>query len=409
MRLDYLNLRFQVFFQLSEYIYKLFHILFIMDYMQEVQGAEEVSGMKTHKVLWFIFFGIIFFIIFLIVFSIFAGGNKNVSDNKLIEGVALEVGESDVIKFDLEKEEHGMTINFIGDGSVEVIISSEPINVSLKINEIKEIDLNNDGIFDIKIRLVSIINERATIAIKKIGNEICQENWECSGWSNCSKGFQKRECHDLNSCDAIFNKPSEIKECLEIEFIENENAFYEGVNNNDSNALNNSINNLNNSVNHSLNNNYSTNLTNHTFASNLTNKTINNSNISIIINNTSNTSNIVTANNYNLTNTTTNSTTICPQNTYICHEYDGFFCDSYYDSSSFGSNSLNQYCCPKKCLKFDSKEQLCSARGYLYFTGNETHICKVQVYSSFNGTNILCCNSIEAKVNLNSGGISTQT
>jgi len=355
--------------------------------LREVQGAEEVAGTNTHKILWTIFFGIIFIIIFLVVYLIFTSGHKNISEKKLIEGVAMEVGESDVITFDLEKEEHGMWINFLGDGSVELTISSEPINLSLKINEIKEVDLDKDGIFDIKIKLVGIVNRKATIAIQKVEEESCQADWRCSEWLDCSRGLQKRRCEDLNSCETIFDKPSEIKSCSEIESIKNDNDFYEETDNNETNSLNKSIN-------KSLNNNPSINLTNKTTQSNSTNLAI--------VNNNSEVSDYSYGSEDYVTDKSDSNNTInltsCPQDTYFCQEDYGFFCEVYPDSGLLSSS-----CCPKECLKFDSKEQLCSARGYFYFEGNETYLCKVQVYSSFNGTNILCCDSIQPKVNINSG------
>ncbi|MCX6749861.1 MAG: hypothetical protein NTZ83_00210 [Candidatus Pacearchaeota archaeon] len=222
-----------------------------MDYLQEAQEAQAVSGIKTHKVLWFIFFGIIFVIIFLIVYLVFAGGHKNVSNNKLVEGTSVEVGEDDSIKFQLDEEDHGIKIDFVGLDSVDLTLSSEPIKLNLKIDEVKEVDLNNDGVVDLRVKLVKIVDGKATIAIQKIEKEACQESWECSQWSDCSNGVQTRECDDSHSCSTTFYKPSEEKECLEIEFIENDSAFRNTTNNSINNSVNN---NLNNSVNTSLNN-----------------------------------------------------------------------------------------------------------------------------------------------------------
>jgi hypothetical protein len=348
-----------------------------MDYLEEAQLAEESSGTKTHKLLFFIFFGVIFFVIILVVFSIFNAGHKNVSSNKLIEGVALEVGESDVITFDLDEEEHGMFINFVGDGSVELTISSEPINLSLNINEIKEVDLNSDGVFDLKIKLVSIVEEKAVIAFQKIEKESCKEDWECSEWSNCYKAAQKRKCTDLNSCGTIFDRPLVIKGCLEIEFVEDDSAF-ESIENHSTNT--------------NLTNNSNTNLTDNTNTTppaNYTNQTI-------PINFTNNTTNASAFVNNTLVNLTNNSNvTVCSTGMFACYENKGFFCAKYFDVNHF-----NPFCCPKECLEFTSNEQFCLARGYSYFTGNETHICKQGVSSPFNGTNIVCCSVIGIRTNL---------
>ncbi|MEM2956348.1 MAG: S8 family serine peptidase [Candidatus Pacearchaeota archaeon] len=36
---------------------------------------------------------------------------------------------------------------------------------------------------------------------------ICKENWQCSEWSECINGMQKRICNDLNNCNTTINKP----------------------------------------------------------------------------------------------------------------------------------------------------------------------------------------------------------
>ncbi len=234
-----------------------------MDYLQEEQLKEASSGNQTSKVFWILFFGIVFIILFLIVYLAFITNHKNISNDKLMEGVALEVGENDAVKFDLDEQEHGMKINFVGYDSVEVTISSEPINLTLKIDEVKEVDLDGDGFYDLRIKLVKIIEGKATIAIQKIDRESCQESWDCSSWSDCSNGEQERDCDDRNSCGTTFYKPFEEKDCLEIEFIENDSFFKNNTVNLTNLSLNNFTNiSLNNTSNFTFNNsNQSSNLT----------------------------------------------------------------------------------------------------------------------------------------------------
>jgi hypothetical protein len=399
-----------------------------MDYLQEAQVTQESSGIKTAKIFWSIFFGVIFIIIFIIVYLIFTSGNKNVSDNKLIEGVAVEVGESDVVKFNLNEEKHGMMINFVGDDSVDLTISSEPINISLKINEIKEVDLNNDGAFDIKIKLVSIIEGKATIAFQKIEKESCREHWECYDWSGCSKGYQKRECRDLNSCGSIFDRPSIIKACIEIEYVENNSAFNEEQNKNENESINNTANvlnatlplnnsgiklTINKSENTSLENRTNTS-TNHTYINNTTDRppstNATNSSVNHPVNNTNTTVGGLNSTENHSTNNTSSTTgsSPCPSGTYFCNEYYGYICKTDYILSP-----NNPSCCSNQCLKIPSNEYLCYARGYKPFTGNETHICKVQVYTYFNATSVPCCSVIEARYNttstISSGGNGANT
>lgn len=46
---------------------------------------------------------------------------------------------------------------------------------------------------------------------------ICEPNWECSGWSLCTEGVQTRNCVDTNNCDYEYNKPVEIIDCKSLE------------------------------------------------------------------------------------------------------------------------------------------------------------------------------------------------
>lgn len=253
--------------------------------LQETQGAEEVAGTNTHKFLWLTFFGIIFVVIIVSLFLIFNPSDsteKGVSDKQLMEGATVNSGENESIKFKFGDEDHNININFVGLDSVGITIQSEPITFILNINEVKEVDLNGDGIYDIRVKLVKIEEGKATIAVKKIEIMICNGIWNCSSWNECSGGKQTRICKDLNDCGKIENKPFTEKSCVEIIFIENNSAFDEnnsGLNNTHINNLTNNTNvtTANNQTNSTLNNstNSSTNNTNtSTTAGNTTNSTI---------------------------------------------------------------------------------------------------------------------------------------
>jgi hypothetical protein len=63
---------------------------------------------------------------------------------------------------------HTITLNEVLESSVNITISSEPINFLLGVNENKEIDLDNDGVNDLNVSLVSISNNNAEIFVKEI-------------------------------------------------------------------------------------------------------------------------------------------------------------------------------------------------------------------------------------------------
>ena len=112
---------------------------------EEVQYNQEVSNIKTHKTLWFIFFGVIFIGIFLTIYFVVAGGQKNISNKKLIDGAVMDIGENESIKFKFGGEDHGIVIDFVGLDYAGITISSEPIILMLQINEARYGDSNTTG------------------------------------------------------------------------------------------------------------------------------------------------------------------------------------------------------------------------------------------------------------------------
>lgn len=46
-----------------------------------------------------------------------------------------------------------------------------------------------------------------------IGAPVCEENWDCTSWSECINNIQTRTCTDLNACGTTVNKPGEERSC----------------------------------------------------------------------------------------------------------------------------------------------------------------------------------------------------
>jgi hypothetical protein len=197
-----------------------------MDY-REVQGYGEESPKGVSKSFWIVVFGVIVIGVFLgVYFFISSFAQKSVSENKLIAGASLDVEANNSVKLNIgDEEEHSLIVDFVGLDSVEITIRSDPIKIKLSVNEVKEVDLNGDGIADLRVKLVGIDEGRAKIAVKKIGKDICVENWECGDWSECSSGKQKRVCEDVSSCGTTFDRSERVRECLEVEFVKNDSSF----------------------------------------------------------------------------------------------------------------------------------------------------------------------------------------
>ncbi|MEK6907294.1 MAG: hypothetical protein AABW45_02090, partial [Nanoarchaeota archaeon] len=113
-----------------------------------------------------------------------AGGGVSVESlpvNEFTENVIstslLAVGES--YKFTLDKKEnHTLTVIEVGNNSAKINISSHPIELELRVNEEKEVDLNDDNINDLAVKLDEIKNGvfakfslRTLIEVEKPGEE----------------------------------------------------------------------------------------------------------------------------------------------------------------------------------------------------------------------------------------------
>ncbi len=61
--------------------------------------------------------------------------------------------------------------------------------------------------------------------------EVCEPNWKCTGWSECSDGFTTRTCKDTNYCEYSYGKPIEVNYCEEAEVLtpEKENSLFKGI------------------------------------------------------------------------------------------------------------------------------------------------------------------------------------
>jgi subtilisin family serine protease len=91
-------------------------------------------------------------------------------------GVNKEILTSQQITFTSSGSGHTLKINRINNDSVNLTLQSSPINVLLYVGQETKQDLNTDGIFDIYVKLNSILNNRANLTIKSINEPISQVN-----------------------------------------------------------------------------------------------------------------------------------------------------------------------------------------------------------------------------------------
>ena len=166
-----------------------------------------------------------------IYFAIFnSSSNNKISEQKIYSGTSVGLAPNQKATFDINNESHSLTVVSVNSNSVDLVIESNRIELNIKVGEEKKIDLNNDGIYDLKIRFDGFINGKAQIYTIKISEpvnsgisqanqanntnvQICTQNWDCSSWSDCNNGQQTRTCSDLNNCGTTNNRPSISRGC----------------------------------------------------------------------------------------------------------------------------------------------------------------------------------------------------
>ena len=99
------------------------------------------------------------------------------ADKKDLIDFKKETTITNSIEFSLNGKEHKIEIQEISQDSITLKISSDPIFVVLNVSETKEIDINEDGVADLKLFLDSIKDGEPKIKVQEINtNEVAESN-----------------------------------------------------------------------------------------------------------------------------------------------------------------------------------------------------------------------------------------
>ena len=75
----------------------------------------------------------------------------------------------DTIRFDVEGDEHAITVLSVDEGVVKVRIQSEPIELTLRRGESREVDVDGDGVLDVRIEVINIIEDGVIVRLWRLG------------------------------------------------------------------------------------------------------------------------------------------------------------------------------------------------------------------------------------------------
>ena len=137
-------------------IFLMANILVVTNWLAEKELAEKANWLREE----FLTGTAIAVIIALLVFLFIKFSSNTISDKELSEGTFFNLEINEQFKFDIDEKEHKLILDAFGKDYVHITLRSELIEFTLKIGESRKFDLNNDGVYDLRIRLGGCHNIR---------------------------------------------------------------------------------------------------------------------------------------------------------------------------------------------------------------------------------------------------------
>ena len=143
------------------------------DYENQGFYNQTESIPKPKKKIWlWILIPVLIIVIGFVAFYFISSSSVKISDNEFSQGTNIQLEETKEAKFIIDNEEHTIKVNSVSGDSVNLIIQSDPIQINLKIGEEKKFDLNNDGFYDLQVKLNGIEDGIPEIYVKKIRESV---------------------------------------------------------------------------------------------------------------------------------------------------------------------------------------------------------------------------------------------
>ncbi len=100
-------------------------------------------------------------------------------DSEIKEGYTQQLNKNDKITFNIPagssgggREQHSIIVSEIKGNNATIIITSNPVTITLTIEESRKLNLSSPDYYDLYVKLESIINNKAKITVKNINESI---------------------------------------------------------------------------------------------------------------------------------------------------------------------------------------------------------------------------------------------
>ena len=162
-----------------------------------------------------------------------------VSDEQLLDGFQRALAKNERFKFRVGGEDHSVGVVAIDGNLVTIQIWSNPQTATLSVGQSSKFDVNNDGYYEVYVKVNSVSGGVADVTVQSIYEKIpaatqppaattpqedvvpeastpaaCSSDWSCGAWSECTSGSRARVCVDKNACATpSSSKPAETEAC----------------------------------------------------------------------------------------------------------------------------------------------------------------------------------------------------
>lgn len=103
------------------------------------------------------------------------GTTYTVSKEQFEEGYTKAIGTSDKIKVSVSSVDHQISVSTVTSTTATITISSTPQTATLSVGDTRKFEVTGDTFYDMSVKLNSIANNKASLTVKSIHEEITAE------------------------------------------------------------------------------------------------------------------------------------------------------------------------------------------------------------------------------------------
>jgi len=99
----------------------------------------------------------------------------NINEESLNQGYTKALAKSERIKFNIGKDNHQLSVKSLTESTVTIEVSSTPQEATLSVGDERKFDIDDNGYYDLYVKLNKIESNKADITIKSISEKVTEQ------------------------------------------------------------------------------------------------------------------------------------------------------------------------------------------------------------------------------------------